>query len=91
MLVDAYGLTRRQREVLGHLLLGSPMTRLAHALGISEHTAQDHRKATLRKDVRLEPIRAIGAPPIRAVRPAGLERHGAEPLRGFLEAAPAGT
>jgi DNA-binding CsgD family transcriptional regulator len=43
--VDAYGLTRRQRDVLGHILLGSPMTRLAHVLGISEHTAQDHRKA----------------------------------------------
>jgi hypothetical protein len=35
----------------------------------------------LRTDVRLEPIRALGAPPIRAVRPASLERRAAEPLR----------
>ena len=41
LLVDAYGLTRRQRDVLGHILLGSPMTRLAHAPGIFEHTAQE--------------------------------------------------
>jgi DNA-binding CsgD family transcriptional regulator len=49
MLVDAYGLTARQRDVLGRLLLGRPMTRLAHSLGISEHTAQDHRKAIYRR------------------------------------------
>jgi DNA-binding CsgD family transcriptional regulator len=45
MLVEAYGLTRRQREVLGLLLLGRSMTRIARELGISEHTANDHRKA----------------------------------------------
>ena len=45
MLVAAYGLTSRQREVLGHLLLGRSITQLAHSLGISEHTAHDHRKA----------------------------------------------
>ncbi|WP_412543021.1 LuxR C-terminal-related transcriptional regulator [Longispora sp. K20-0274] len=45
ILVDAYGLTARQRDVLGQILLGRSMTRLAHALGISEYTAQDHRKA----------------------------------------------
>jgi DNA-binding CsgD family transcriptional regulator len=49
MLVDAYGLTPRQRDVLGRLLLGRPMTHLAHSLGISEHTAQDHRKAIYRR------------------------------------------
>ena len=49
MLVDAYGLTNRQRDVLGRLLLGRPMTHLAHSLGISEHTAQDHRKAIYRR------------------------------------------
>jgi DNA-binding CsgD family transcriptional regulator len=49
MLVDAYGLTARQREVLGSLLLGRSMTRLAHSLGISEHTANDHRKAIYRR------------------------------------------
>ncbi len=44
MLVAAYGLTNRQRQVLGHLLLGRSITQLAHSLGISEHTAHDHRK-----------------------------------------------
>jgi DNA-binding CsgD family transcriptional regulator len=45
MLVDAYGLTVRQREVLGLLLLGRSIAQLARQLGISEHTANDHRKA----------------------------------------------
>ncbi len=45
MLVDAYGVTPRQRDVLGLLLLGRSMTQVARALGISEHTANDHRKA----------------------------------------------
>jgi DNA-binding CsgD family transcriptional regulator len=49
MLVDAYGLTARQREVLGRILLGRSMAQLARALGISEHTAQDHRKAIYRR------------------------------------------
>jgi DNA-binding CsgD family transcriptional regulator len=49
MLVDAYGLTARQRDVLGSILLGRSMTHLAHSLGISEHTAQDHRKAIYRR------------------------------------------
>lgn len=45
MLVDAYGLTPRQREILGQLLLGRSMAHIAKSLGISEHTAHDHRKA----------------------------------------------
>jgi DNA-binding CsgD family transcriptional regulator len=45
LLVDAYGLTARQRDVLGRIMLGRSMSQLAHSLGISEHTAQDHRKA----------------------------------------------
>lgn len=45
MLVDAYGLTPRQRDVLGLLLLGRSMTQIAGALRISEHTVNDHRKA----------------------------------------------
>lgn len=49
ILVEAYGLTRRQREVLGLLLLGRSMTQIARGLGISEHTANDHRKAIYRR------------------------------------------
>lgn len=45
MLVDAYGLTPRQREVLGSLLLGHSPGRIARELGVSEHTVNDHRKA----------------------------------------------
>jgi DNA-binding CsgD family transcriptional regulator len=45
MLIDAYGLTPRQRDVLSLLLLGRPMGQIASQLGISEHTANDHRKA----------------------------------------------
>lgn len=45
MLVDAYRLTPRQREVLGLILLGRSMTQVARELGISDHTAHDHRKA----------------------------------------------
>lgn len=48
MLVDAYGLTDRQRDVLGRLLLGRSLGRIASELGISEHTVNDHRKAIYR-------------------------------------------
>ena len=48
LLVDAYGLTPRQRDVLGLLLLGRSMTQIASELDISEHTANDHRKAIYR-------------------------------------------
>ena len=49
MLVEAYGLTPRQRDVLGLLLLGASLTQIGHRLGISEHTANDHRKAIYRR------------------------------------------
>ena len=45
LLVDSYGLTARQRDVLGRIMLGRSMSQSAHSLGISEHTAQNHRKA----------------------------------------------
>jgi DNA-binding CsgD family transcriptional regulator len=45
MLVDAYGLTPRQREVLAGLLLGHTPARIARNLGVTEHTVNDHRKA----------------------------------------------
>lgn len=49
MLVDAYGLTPRQRDVLGLLLLGRSLTRIARELALSEHTVNDHRKAIYRR------------------------------------------
>lgn len=49
LLVDAYNLTPRQRDVLGRLLLGRSMSQIAAELGISEHTANDHRKAIYRR------------------------------------------
>lgn len=45
LLIETYELTPRQREVLGLLLLGRSMAQIARELGISEHTANDHRKA----------------------------------------------
>ena len=45
LLMDAYGLTNRQRHVLGRLLLGHSTAEIARELGISQHTANDHRKA----------------------------------------------
>jgi DNA-binding CsgD family transcriptional regulator len=45
MLVDAYALTPRQREVLRLLLRGGSRTQIAQQLRISEHTANDHPKA----------------------------------------------
>lgn len=49
LLMEAYGLTARQRDVLGLLLLGRSMTEIARELEISEHTTNDHRKALYRK------------------------------------------
>lgn len=48
MLADAYGLSARQRDVLGLLLLGRSLTQIAGELGISEHTVNDHRKVIYR-------------------------------------------
>jgi DNA-binding CsgD family transcriptional regulator len=42
-------LTPRQREVLGWLLKGDGERQIAHRLGISRHTANDHVKAIHRK------------------------------------------
>jgi DNA-binding CsgD family transcriptional regulator len=49
MLVEAYALTPRQRQVLALLLLGRSMTQIARELDVSEHTANDHRKAIYRR------------------------------------------
>lgn len=44
VIVDAYGLTQREREVLGELLRAEPVKRIARRLGLSEHTVRDHLK-----------------------------------------------
>lgn len=49
MLVDAYGLTRREREVLDEMSTGQSTAEIARALFISEHTVRDHVKAILTK------------------------------------------
>ncbi len=49
VLLDAIGLTPRQREVLARLLAGRSLIQLAGDLRISEHTAHDHVKAIYRQ------------------------------------------
>lgn len=49
VIVDAYGLTERERDVLGELLRAEPVKRMARNLGLSEHTVRDHLKRIYRK------------------------------------------
>lgn len=49
VIVDAYGLTGRERDVLGELLRAEPVKRIARNLGLSEHTVRDHLKRIYRK------------------------------------------
>jgi DNA-binding CsgD family transcriptional regulator len=81
MLVDAYGLTARQRELLGRLLLGRSMTQLAHSLDISEYTAQDHRKAIYRR-MGVSSRSELAA--LLQFRPEGVRRRPAESIRRIL-------
>jgi DNA-binding CsgD family transcriptional regulator len=43
----AYGLTRRQHQVLGHVLAGHPSKNIAADLGISRRTVENHRAAIM--------------------------------------------
>ncbi len=45
----AHGLSPREREVLGHLTTGADARAVARALGLSEHTVNDHVGAVLAK------------------------------------------
>jgi len=49
IVVDAYDLTEREREVARHLALGAPTAEIARHLHLSVHTVRDHVKAILRK------------------------------------------
>ncbi len=42
-----YGLTRRQHQVLGHVLAGHPSNNIAADLGISQRTVENHRAAIM--------------------------------------------
>ncbi|MFI2735189.1 response regulator transcription factor [Streptomyces sp. NPDC018711] len=44
-----YGLTPREREIVGELRDGSPAKRIARRLGVSPYTVNDHLKAVFRK------------------------------------------
>jgi DNA-binding CsgD family transcriptional regulator len=53
LVLEAYGLTRREREVAGHVLRGAATAGVAEALFLSPHTVQDHLKSIFEKvDVR---------------------------------------
>ena len=44
LLLEAYGLTQRERELVGHLLRGASTRDIAAELGISGYTVQEHFK-----------------------------------------------
>lgn len=45
----AFGLTRRERELLGLIATGSDTRALARQMALSEHTVQDHLKSIFAK------------------------------------------
>src|SRR5690554_2023088 len=49
LVVASYGLTRREREVLGEMSNGQSTAEIAGQLFISEHTVRDHIKSILAK------------------------------------------
>jgi DNA-binding CsgD family transcriptional regulator len=49
IVLDAYGLSHRERQVTQKVLLGSSTAQIASALAISEYTVQDHLKAVFDK------------------------------------------
>ncbi|GAB4050461.1 LuxR C-terminal-related transcriptional regulator [Catellatospora paridis] len=49
IVLDAYGLSQRERDVAQQVLLGGSTAQIATVLGISEYTVQDHLKAVFDK------------------------------------------
>ena len=49
LMLTAYGLTPREREICHHVIDGHPTTLIARHLGISVHTVQDHLKSIFDK------------------------------------------
>lgn len=49
VVLDAYGLTIREREVTQHVLRGRSNAQIATAMSLSTHTVQDHLRAIFRK------------------------------------------
>ena len=49
LLIDAYGLTAREREVVRAVVVGAGTAEIASTMGISAYTVQDHLKAAFAK------------------------------------------
>ena len=49
LIVHAYGLTARERDVAGHVLRGRSTQEIAEAMHVTQYTVQDHLKAIFEK------------------------------------------